>query len=145
MDETKALEIECPHCKAENSYPLPMNIKCQECDGILTDGIFKQKLIPAWLALFVGVGGTIGANQLMDVNRYPMKDEHTIIESCINESKRPQIRSSAYVKRDVCVCALVKTQKDIDADKYKDKGKTRDFFNTFEASANKCISEAGRD
>lgn len=145
MNETPNLEIECPHCAAENTFPLPVDITCKECGGVLTNSKYKQPLISAWLALFVGVGGTIGASQLMDVNRYPMKDEHTIIESCINESERPQIRLSAYVKRDVCACALAKTQEDIDADEYKDKGKTRDFFNTFEASANKCISEAGRD
>lgn len=141
MDEPQNVSIECPQCGTSNAIPRPWELTCQTCKAQLGGGKYSKRAISAWTALFLGVGGTLGASQFFNADRYPMALEHAIIEACINESKRPMTRPSTTDKRDVCICALTETQSEFDADAYDDTATRNKFFDTFEENAKQCISK----
>lgn len=134
----KNVEIECPECGTNNAIPLPWGMECQKCNAKLKSGKYSKRMISAWTALIIGVGGTIGASQLIGADRYSIEDEYTIIDACINESKQPMSYTNIIKKRDVCACALADTQDDFDADAFSDKATRGDFIRTFEKNAARC-------
>ena len=141
MTRENIVKIECPECGQENTVPRPWELMCQKCNAQLGSGKYSKRMMSAWTALFLGVGGTIGASQLLNADRYPMNVEHTIIEDCIKETKRPLTYSYIRNKRDVCICALAETQSEFDAGAHGDKNIRNDFMRAFERNAAQCIDK----
>jgi hypothetical protein len=140
MAETKNVEIECAKCGSSNVIPRPWELSCNKCNAPLSSGKYSKSWKTAWAALVFGSFGTYHATNWIAADRYPIQVEHAIIESCISASKRPMARSIIVNKRDVCVCALKKTQDEFDAGAYRGKNKKNEFISTFEANAVFCVT-----
>jgi len=74
---------------------------------------------------------------MMDAGRYPIGDEHAIIEICINPSTKPMALANFHGKRKNCICALERTQDELDLETYEDKS-SNTFISTFEKNADEC-------
>lgn len=139
MSDTSKVEIECPTCGHDNTVPRPWELRCQKCNASLKSGKYSKRIMSTGAALVLGIGGTLGADQMLSTDRYPINLEYAIIDSCINESKRPLQYSRIINKRDICICALEKTQGDFNAN--ADNITKDDFILTFEKNADECINE----
>ena len=137
----KNVELECPKCGTHNAIPQPWGIKCQKCNAPLGKGRYKTRLISAWGAFFFGIGGAVGVSQYLETDRYPIQVEHSIIESCISDSRRPLAYSNILKKRDICICALEETQKDSELTVDGNKNIGKKFIDAFEDNANHCIKD----
>ncbi|MFY4842157.1 hypothetical protein ACOTWI_07490 [Aliarcobacter butzleri] len=140
MNETNNnnLEIECSHCSKENKINLSTEIKCKHCKKPLIGQKYKKPFMPAITAIILGIGGGYYFNEKLDDNRYPLSVEYTLINSCVSNDERPLLRKNYNNKERICICALDKTQKEIDYSEYKKKQNT--FMNIFEVKANECMS-----
>ncbi len=139
MDEKNDnnLEIECPHCSKENKINLSKEIKCKHCEKPLIGQKYRKPFMGAMTAFILGVGGTYYINEQFESNRYPINFEYAIINSCVSYSEQPLLRKDYRNKKDICICALNKTQKEIDYSDYKKKQIA--FMNIFEAKARECM------
>ncbi len=72
----------------------------------------------------------------LDLNRYPIQKEYTIIDNCINAYREPVSESLLRVKRDTCICALHETELGYS---YKDfENNQEDFLDIFERKIEEC-------
>ena len=140
MDEKNDnnLEIECPHCSKENKINLSTEIKCKHCEKPLIGQKYKKPFMSAMTAIILGIGGGYYFNEKLDDNRYPLSVEYVLIDSCVSYDKRPLLAKDYKNKENICICALNKTQKEIDYSEYKKKQST--FMNILELKANECIT-----
>ncbi|MCW9054964.1 MAG: hypothetical protein OQJ98_03250 [Candidatus Pacebacteria bacterium] len=138
MNKPEEFEVECPHCGENNSIPRPAGWVCQKCNQPLGAGRYGHKLISPLTALLLGIGGTIGARELMTTERYPIAVEHAIIEACIDPSRKPMTYDFLRQKRKVCICALEKTQDDFEADEARIFKSNSKFLDAFEANVLLC-------
>jgi hypothetical protein len=90
-------------------------------------------------AVILGIGGGIFLDETFETDRYPVNVEYNIIDSCLSSYEEPLKRGYYKQKRNICICALKKTEQKIDYDDYK-KDRNR-FLDIFEEEANKCIKE----
>lgn len=134
------MQIECPSCSTENKIEFGQNIVCCECKKSFAGHFykkFKKPFISATTALFIGAFGTYKVDQIFfEDQRYPLKVEYELIDSCVNAS-RALLNSSSYVKKtQVCVCALEKTMEEIS---YKELKKNEpEFLARFRKSVVRC-------
>lgn len=147
------IEIICPKC----SKTVTADLEYANCD--CGEQLSKKKYIKKpWMvisttvAFLSGVVGTVGGEyylvkensinektiQNKVSNRYSTNDEFLILETCIFADDRPLDRSEVDVKKRICICALEKTQHDIDLLIY-DKNNPN-FMYTFYEKANECMS-----
>ncbi|MBL4693321.1 MAG: hypothetical protein JKY92_08345 [Magnetovibrio sp.] len=139
MTKTNDIKIECPKCGTDNAIPQTWDLICLTCEAPLKSGKYSKRFISVWAALAIGAGGTIGVDQMFKVDRYPIKVEHTIIEDCINRSRIPMTNPDIVKKREVCICALSKTQNDFDAEPFDGKKLKHEFSQVFAGNAVQCI------
>lgn len=73
----------------------------------------------------------------LEIDRYPIKVEHSIIESCISSYDQPLKSSHIRNKKKVCICALGKTELEYDYTRfqYDNTG----FIEIFETKSRECI------
>ena len=90
-------------------------------------------------AIILGIGGGIFLDETLETDRYPINIEYSIIDSCLSSYEEPLKRGYYKQKRDICICALEKTENELDYSDYK-KDKNG-FFNIFEREAKECIKE----
>jgi len=74
----------------------------------------------------------------LEIDRYPIKQEYQIIENCISAYNQPLKRSHIRQKKDICICALDKTELEYDYVKYNEDNAY--FLYLFEDKADECIS-----
>lgn len=55
----------------------------------------------------------------LEIDRYPIKVEHSIIENCISSYSNPLKSSHIINKKEVCICALDKTELEYDYERYQ--------------------------
>lgn len=130
------MKIECPHCQEDNRIEFAENILCKKCEKSFKGFKFsKRKFVSASSALLIGsVGGyAISAN---NEDRYPIEVEYAILDSCINSSKNMVEISWYETKRDVCLCSLRETVRDISYSEYKSD--TESFIVNFRYNAKSC-------
>ncbi|WP_284303740.1 hypothetical protein, partial [Marinospirillum insulare] len=96
------MQIECPSCSTGNKIEFAQNIVCCECKKSFAGHFykkFKKPLISATTALFIGAFGTYKVEQVFfEDQRYPLKVEYELIDSCVNAS-RTRFGSSSYIKK----------------------------------------------
>ncbi|KLD98293.1 hypothetical protein [Aliarcobacter butzleri] len=103
----------------------------------------KQKVISILMALTLGgVAGhhmdDIVEKYNLQVDRYPIEVEYEIIYKCISNYEKPLARRIYLQKKEICTCALGKTELDYSYSSYQ---KDYDvFLNIFEVKANECMS-----
>jgi hypothetical protein len=102
-----------------------------------------NKNIVSVLGIFV-LGGMAGHHiddfverYNLEVGRYPVALEYRIIESCLRSDETPLRRSDLKRKKDVCICALEKTEFECDYAKFKESQTT--FLTLFEQNAIECL------
>ncbi|MCG3692502.1 hypothetical protein [Aliarcobacter butzleri] len=132
------LKIECPHCSKENKINLSTEIKCKHCEKPLIGQKYRKTFMSAITAIILGIGGGYYFNEKLDDNRYPLGLEYALIKSCVSPDERPLLDKDFEKKENICICALNKTQKEIDYSEYKKKQST--YLNIFEVKANECMS-----
>ena len=131
------MKIECPNCQEDNKIDFAENIFCKKCEKSFKGFKFsKRKLVSASAALIFGAYSGYKVNDTLDENRYPLKVEYAIVDSCINSSKNMVTTSWYESKRDICLCALDATIDDISYSTYKSDQET--FIFELKKNANKC-------
>ncbi len=73
----------------------------------------------------------------LEIDRYPIKIEYSIIENCISSYDKPLKYSHIRNKKEVCICALDKTELvyDYKSFKYNQNG----FIEIFENKSKECM------
>lgn len=151
------IEIVCPECSRATTGHLVSTV-C-ECGQPLTSDTKPTKYIKKpWIvisttvAFLSGVVGTVGGEyyllkenlsnektvQSNASNRYSINDEYLIVNSCTSGDERPLKRSYLMDKKEICVCALEKTQHDYDYSSYKQNESI--FFKAFEKNVDECMN-----
>lgn len=134
----EVLEVQCPHCKEQNNINLSKEIKCKSCEKSLTTKKYTKKaLISSTTALLIGIGGGIYLDEKFETDRYPLKAEYNIVQSCVSQDSRTLSRKDYLEKIDICICAQEKTIKDISYGDFKDSRVL--FLNKFESNVLKCM------
>ncbi len=72
----------------------------------------------------------------LEIDRYPIKVEHSIIENCISSYSKPLKRSHIENKKEVCICALDKTELEYDYESFQYN--TSGFIEVFESKSREC-------
>ena len=103
----------------------------------------KQKVVSILMALTLGgVAGhhidDIVEKYDLQVNRYPIKIEYEIINNCISNDGKPIAREIYLYKKEICTCALGKTELYYSYSSYQKDYNT--FLEIFEVKANECMS-----
>ena len=139
MSENKnnILEIDCPHCFEENKINLSSAIKCKHCDKPLIGEKYSKPIISVMTAIILGIGGGIILDEKFETDRYPIIIEYSIIDSCLSSNKTPLRRGYYKNKRNICICALKKTESKLDYDDFKED--ENNFLDIFENKARKCM------
>lgn len=131
------MKVECPHCQTDNKIDYAEHILCQKCEKSFKGYKFrKRKLVSASAALFVGVIGGYKVNDALVDERYPLKVEYAIVDTCVN-SARNMVSVRRYEnKREVCLCALANTTKSVPYSDYKSDQAV--FMTSFQQNAKRC-------
>ena len=134
------MHIECPSCSTDNQIEFGKNILCSKCKQSFAGHSykkFKKPLVSATAALFIGAFGTYKMDEIFfEEQRYPLRVEYELIDSCVNSS-RVLINSFRHVnKTQTCICALNKTMKVIS---YEELNKSEsEFVTRFRSSIASC-------
>ena len=136
------MNIECPSCAKENKIEYGENIFCHECKSSFsgyTYRKFEKPFVTAVTALFIGIVGTYNIEQRFfdeGEQRYPVKVEYEIIDTCLNSDKRALTSSKYIQKKELCSCALGLT---MDLLSYEEATDNKDrFLEKFRLSAEQC-------
>lgn len=123
------MQIECPSCSTDNEIEFSEIIVCSECkESFIGHSYkkFKKPLVSATTALIIGAYGTYKADQIFFENqRYPLRVEYELLDSCVNSSSRLMNAYRQNEKIQTCICALNKTMEEID---YKELKKSESKF-----------------
>jgi len=131
------MKIECPNCQEDNEIDFAENISCRKCEKSFKGFKFsKRKLISVSTALAFGALSGYTVNNAIDESRYPLETEYALVDTCINSSKNTLTRSQYKHKKEVCLCALTATFKDMSYSTYKSDHET--FILELKKNANKC-------
>ncbi|MBL4748237.1 MAG: hypothetical protein JKY17_05550 [Magnetovibrio sp.] len=132
------MNIQCPACGENNSFPTSKPIQCQHCSKPISGTHYDKKSGSVIKGLIVvAIGGSIVTNSYFKKDdRYSLHTEYAIVQSCISQSQKPLDKSQFRRKIEVCVCALSTTQKTFDSDKYEIG--SSEFIASFKQSAGTC-------
>jgi len=134
------LELKCPSCDEENTVKLSSEIKCKKCEKDLSKWKYekiKSKALAVWTIFIFGAVPTYEIEKYMyHEDRYPTATEYSIVHRCISSDPAPLKKAQIENKKEICICALSKTMKNIAYDEYKkDQEK---FMDIFEQKAAQC-------
>ncbi|HED3891635.1 TPA: hypothetical protein R4229_004071 [Morganella morganii] len=132
------MNIECPHCGSENCIVFAKNIECDSCKKSFEDFSFvKKKMITVGVPLlaFAAIGG-FRAKTLLSEDRYPLKYEYAIIDSCVNSSRSTISNHELMKKRDLCLCGLSETQKTYSYSEFNNE--QEGFLKSFKKNVDAC-------
>ncbi|MGO3890114.1 MAG: hypothetical protein ACTJHW_03965 [Paenalcaligenes sp.] len=96
-----------------------------------------KPLISIFTAVLIGGIGVYEIDKrFFAENRYPVAVEYELVEACVNASRSALTAAQHKRKKEICTCALVKTQVDIS---YKDMRKDGKLFTSrLKENANNC-------
>lgn len=116
------MKITCPKCQKDNEFIVNGGAKCRHCSKPLDGYIFIKPLVPAFLLIALAIGGTHTVEHFTEENRYPSVFEFALIDQCISADDRIWRHEGVFFekKRDACLRALEKTQKDFSYSDFKD-------------------------
>jgi len=143
MDELSILKLDCPKCGQENNIKSSVTIRCGECEEDLTQDVYKKRpwAFKSVAVLLLGALGWTEAKEWMDIdNRYPLKYEYEVVNSCLNSYEKPVSRNVYNQKSELCVCALGMTQKSMNYDEVKEEPK--EFLRKYELNFDTCLDES---
>lgn len=97
----------------------------------------KKPLISTFTAILIGGIGVYEIDKRFFVeNRYPLAVEYEVVDACVNAGNSMLTAAQQKRKKEICTCALVKTQVDIS---YKDMQKDgKVFASRLKENANNC-------
>ena len=72
----------------------------------------------------------------LEIDRYPIKVEHSIIENCISAYEKPLKRSHIRNKKEICICALDKTELEYNYESFRYD--SNNFIEIFENHSRGC-------
>ncbi len=136
----KDIEITCANCSKDNTVKLSSELNCKHCEDEITGKKYIKKpwiLIPTTVAVLSGIAGGVYIDEKMETDRYPMRIEYSLLESCISSYERPLRSSQIRKKKEVCICSLEDTIKEVSYSEYKDSNNM--FIRVFELRAKDCI------
>ncbi len=102
----------------------------------------RKKKLASILSVFIL--GTVSGHHIddlvekynLEIDRYPIKVEHSIIENCISSYNKPLNRSHIRNKKEVCICALGKTELEYDYENFEND--KNEFIEIFENKSREC-------
>jgi len=134
------IHINCPNCDKENIIELNDDIKCKKCgESLITEKIYKTKIKPiigAGSAIILGIGGGVYIDNHYFDTRYPLNVEYKIIRNCASYDM-PYSKYQIKKATNICICALEKTEKNIDFEEFNKNNNT--FLQHFQENIDKCI------
>lgn len=135
------MQIECPSCSKVNNLDIKKNVVCGACKKPLSGFKYKKHGKPILTVTSAIIIGALGYKSIdtyfLEEPRYPLPIEYSIIEACVNLHKAPLAMKEFETKREICLCSLEETMKDITYDSFK--GNEDIFFDTFEGKINDCL------
>ncbi|MGM0497922.1 MAG: hypothetical protein ACQESJ_08395 [Bacteroidota bacterium] len=137
MEENNIISIQCPKCKKKNAIALSKPVECSNCKTILTQKKKAGGVAIIVAALVIGLGSGHLMDDAFEKNRYPINVEYSLIDSCVSFNEEPLSYKNYYRKKDICECALLKTQEEFNYYQYKQE--ENEFMKTFTRYASKCI------
>lgn len=137
MDGKIILSIQCPKCKKKNSIETSRPVTCQNCEEPLTNQKTKKTMGVVITALVIGLSGGYALDDLLEKNRYPVDVEYGIIETCLSASEQRISRSNYVRKQEICECALVRSQEEVNFYKYLNS--QDEFLNVFQVKLDQCM------
>lgn len=94
------------YCNCGENEKTKVLISCKTCGLTLKKGSLKKKLKYLGIIAVAGyAGGQFGESIIFD-SRYPVADEFTLINGCINSSGRAMTGDNYLKKQEKCLCAL---------------------------------------
>ncbi|MGR5149985.1 hypothetical protein ACQKP8_25995 [Photobacterium alginatilyticum] len=120
----------------ERNVKVKVTTYCSECSSIIEKFTIQKPLKALGLSLLVAYGGSNFIDYAISDNRYPLKVETEIFDSCLNSYERPLRHSNYRNKKSICLCALQDTMNEISFTRYSvdEEG----FLNAFSKNANGC-------
>ncbi|ELA7017093.1 hypothetical protein RA809_004647 [Vibrio parahaemolyticus] len=109
---------------------------CSECSSVIEKFTIQKPLKALGLSLLAAYGGSNFIDYAISDNRYPLKVETEIFDSCLNSYERPLKHSAYRDKKSICLCALQDTMNEISFTRYRvdEEG----FLNAFSRNAKGC-------
>ncbi|MGO3891389.1 MAG: hypothetical protein ACTJHW_10465 [Paenalcaligenes sp.] len=100
-------------------------------------GSEKKPLISTFTAILIGGFAVYEIDKrFFAENRYPVAVEYEVVEACVNAGHSALTVAQQKRKKEICTCALVKTQVDIP---YKDMKKDgKNFFSRLKEETSSC-------
>ena len=136
----KDIKITCGNCSKDNTVKLSNELNCKHCEEEITGKKYIKKpwiLIPTTIAVLSGIAGGVYIDEKIEMDRYPISVEHSLLENCISSYEKPLRNSHIRKKKEVCVCALENTIKEVSYGKYENSKNM--FTRVFELKAKECI------
>lgn len=130
------MNIICPKCQKENKIVVPGGANCKHCNKSLDGYKFIKPLFPALLLIAMGVGGAQTYEHFTDKPRYPVKYEYGLVDKCISSYNQALPYVSFKDKRDSCLCAVEKTQKEMSFSEFMENQEK--FMTLFSIAALDC-------
>ena len=146
-ENNEGLMVSCPACGADNEIKSGSSLVCKKCKKPLggKDLYIRIGLAPIAFLMALASGGTWAVTEFVETDRYPILVEHAVMEDCINQSRSPLSRSHLLKKREICACALERTEQDLSEEEFEFAAKSkRRYWNAkyvkiFEKHAEDCL------
>jgi hypothetical protein len=135
------MQIECPHCSADNEIEFGENILCHHCKNTFAGHYykkFKQPYLSAASAFLIGSFVAYSADHISSDNqRYPLNIEFELLDSCVNGSGKAMNKDLKNEKIQFCICMLETTMEKIS---YQQLMKSEsDILTHFKESVPSCL------
>lgn len=140
MEKKNKIEIVCSKCSKDNTVKLSDKLHCKHCEEEITEKKYIKKpwiLIPTTVAILSGIAGGVYIDEKIETDRFPMAVEHSLLESCISLDEKPLRQVDVKKKKEICVCALGRTIKEVEYSVYEDNENL--FMRSFGKYANECM------
>lgn len=120
-ENNESLTISCPACGEDNEINPGSSLVCHKCKKPLggKDPYYRFGLASIAILMALASGGTWAVTEFIETDRYPILVEHAVMEDCINQSRKPLSRSHLLKKREICACALERTEKDLSEEDFE--------------------------
>lgn len=134
------MNIECPHCKTDNTLEFAENMHCHKCQNSFLGFSFKQhkkSIIGIGTALLLGAYGGIKADSyFLEPKRYSTSAIYEIVSYCANPTGNALYKSKQVELAKSCICALDKTMSEIRETELA--AKSNEFVRTFNKHMTVC-------